>query len=395
MAKDHSKIGFRTRLSHTGRPDKTQHGFVNPPLLRGSTVLTPTIAERKRLAGMRGQRVLTYGLGGSTTHWALQDVIAEVEGGTHCAIVCSGLAAVSTPLLAFLKANDHCLMPDSVYGPARNFAEGMLTRFGVDTTFYDPLIGGEGIAALMRPNTRAVFCESPGSLTFEVQDVPAIARAAHAHGAAVLMDNTWGTPLHFNALGHGVDLSVQAVTKYVGGHADVMMGYVCANERHAKRLSETHAALGLHAGSDDCFLALRGLRTLPVRLARHMATALKLARWLKARPEVLRVLHPALADDPGHALWARDFTGACGLFGLELKPVAPEAVAAFMNGMHHFGLGYSWGGFESLIIPAHIVRTAKPFVHEGPMLRIHAGLEDADDLIADLEAGFERMKAAG
>jgi cystathionine beta-lyase len=252
---------------------------------------------------------------------------------------------------------------------------------------------------LLKPNTRAVFCESPGSLTFEVEDIPALAKKAHAHGngsggASVLMDNTWATPLFFQPLAHGVDLSIQAATKYVGGHADVMLGYVSANESHAARLHELHGNMGLYASGDDCFLGLRGLRTLPVRLAQHQQTGFRLARWLQARPEVARVMHPGLESDPGHALWKRDFSGACGLFGLELKPVSQRAVAAFVDGLAHFGLGWSWGGFESLIVPAHIIRTARPFRHEGPVLRIHAGLEDAEDLIADLEKGLERLKHA-
>jgi len=257
---------------------------------------------------------------------------------------------------------------------------------------------GDDITAHLRPNTRAVFCESPGSLTFEVQDIAALVKAAHAHdngrgGASVLMDNTWATPLFFQPLRHGVDLSIQAATKYIGGHADVMLGYVSANESHAVRLHQLHGDLGLYASGDDCFLGLRGLRTLSVRLERHQQTALSLARWLQARPEVARILYPALESDPGHALWKRYFSGACGLFGLVLKPVSQPAIAAFVDGLQHFGIGYSWGGFESLIVPAHIRRTAKPFAAEGPVLRIHAGLEDAGDLIADLEKGFERLKS--
>jgi cystathionine beta-lyase len=245
----------------------------------------------------------------------------------------------------------------------------------------------------MKPNTRAVFAESPGSLTFEMQDIPALAAAAHAQGASVLMDNTWATPVFFQPLKHGVDLSIQAATKYVGGHADVMLGYVAANESHAARLAATHGDMGLYASGDDCFLALRGLRTLPVRLARHQETGLRLARWLAAHPAVARVLHPALESDPGHAVWRRDFTGACGLFGLVLKPAPEAAVAAFVDGLAHFGIGYSWGGFESLIVPAHIRRTARPFAADGPVLRIHAGLEDPDDLLADLDRGLRRLEA--
>ncbi len=265
--------------------------------------------------------------------------------------------------------------------------------FGVETTFYDPLIGVD-IETLFKPNTTAVFCESPGSLTFETQDVPAIAAAARAHGASVLLDNTWATPIYFRAFAHGVDLSIQAATKYVGGHADVMIGYVCANESHTERLTQTFDDLGLYASGDDCFLALRGLRTMPLRLERHQETALKLSRWLAARPEVERVLHPALESDPGHAVWKRDFTGACGLFGIALKPVPHQALAAFMDNLALFGMGFSWGGYESLIVTSHTHRSAKPFHTNGPLIRIHAGLEDAGDLIADLEQGFEHMAHA-
>jgi cystathionine beta-lyase len=284
-------------------------------------------------------------------------------------------------------------MVDSCYGPTRYFCDIVLKRFGIETTYYDPLIG-DGIAALFRPNTRAVYCESPGSLTFEVQDVPAIAAVAHARGASVLMDNTWATPLYFPALKRGVDLSIHAATKYICGHSETMMGTVSANESHAARLSNFVGDLGLYASGDDCFLALRGLRTLPVRLKRHQETALTLVRWLLARPEVSRVLYPALESDPGHALWKRDFLGACGLFGVVLKPVGEKSVIAMIDGMKHFGIGYSWGGYESLIIPADFERTARKFEAEGPVIRIHAGLEDPGDLLADLEAGFARMNAA-
>jgi cystathionine beta-lyase len=402
MAKDRSKLGFHTRLSHTGRNDKTVHGFVNPPLLRGSTVLTPTIAERKRLAGMRGQRVLTYGLGGSATHWALEDVIAEVEGGTRCAIVCSGLAAVTTPLLAFLKSGDHLLMPDSVYGPSRNFAEGMLKRFGVETTFYDPVIDGPGIAALLRPNTTVVYTESPGSHTFEVQDIPAIAKAAHAGGAPgrikVMMDNTWGIH-HFQPFKHGVDVSIQAATKYPAGHSDILIGSITVNtEADWQTLHAGSRGLGQYASPDDCWLTLRGLRTMGVRLAHQEQAGLEIARWLAARPEVARVLHPALPGAPGHALWKRDFTGACSLFGVEFKPdYSVESTHAFAEALALFGIGASWGGFESLALPTSgfVTRTAGGAHFAGPLVRLHIGLEDVADLIADLDQGLAVLRCFG
>jgi cystathionine beta-lyase len=399
MAKDRSNLGFRTRLSHTGRPDKTNHGFVNPPLMRGSTVLYPTVAERKRMAGMRGQRVLTYGLGGSATHWALEDVIAEVEGGTRCAIVCSGLAAVTTPLLAFLKTGDHCLMPDTVYGPARNFAEGMLKRFGVETEFYDPIIDEAGIAALMRPNTTVVYTESPGSHTFEVQDIPAIARVAHAGGAPggakVMMDNTWGIH-HFQPFEHGVDVSIQAVTKYPAGHSDILIGSVTVNsEEDWQTLHAGSRALGQYASPDDCWLTLRGMRTMGVRLEQQEKSGLEVARWLERRPEIARVLHPALPDAPGHEIWKRDFTGACSLFGIEFKPAySAESTHAFVEALALFGIGASWGGFESLALPTtgFVTRTAGAGRFAGPLVRLHIGLEDVADLIADLEQGLAVLR---
>lgn len=363
-------------------------GVVNTPVYRASTILHPDLATLES-----GNMPYVYGRRGTPTSRSLEDAITAIEGGAQTVICPSGMNAIATAIAAVCGAGDHILVADSCYGPTRSYCDKVLKRFGVETTYYDPLIGGD-IEHCIRANTKVVFCESPGSLTFEIQDIPAIAEAAHARGLSVLLDNTWATPLYFNAIAHGVDLSIQAATKYVGGHADVMLGYVTANESHARRLSEYHALSGLYASGDDCFLALRGLRTLPVRLKRHQETALMLAQWLSERPEIVRILYPALKADPGNALWRRDFTGASGLFGIILKPVSHTALAAFLDGLRHFGLGYSWGGYESLIVPAHFVRTARPFAAEGPVLRIHAGLEDADDLIADLASGFERMKAA-
>ena len=377
-----------TLLSTLGRESAQHFGVVNTPVYRASTILYPDVAALDAHA-----MPFSYGRKGNPTVRSFEDAICALEGAARTVVVPSGLAAVTFAILAVCEAGDHLLMADSAYGPSRLFCEKELRRFGVETTFYDPTIGA-GIAALLKPNTRAVFCESPGSLTFEVQDVPAIAQAAHAHGAAVLLDNTWGTPLHYSPLARGADLSIQAVTKYIGGHADVMMGYIAANARYAKRLGDFHGSTGLYVGGDDCFLALRGLRTLGVRLKRHQETATRLARWLRDRPEVSRVLYPVLESDPGHALWKRDFTGACGLFGVVLKPAPKRAVDAMIDGLKHFGLGFSWGGYESLLVPSVLHRSAAPFAAEGPLLRIHAGLEDPDDLIADLTAGLERLKAA-
>ena len=373
-----------TRLTSQGRMSAEHFGVINTPVYRASTILYPDLAALKA-----NTQPYTYGRRGTPSTRSFEDAISSLEGAARTVSVTSGVQAIGLAILSVCGAGDHILVVDSCYEPTRILCDRTLKRFGIETSYYAP---GDDIAAHLKSNTKAVFCESPGSLTFEMQDIPALAKIAHAHGAAVLMDNTWATPLFFQPLAHGVDLSIQAATKYIGGHADVMLGYVSANERHAARLHQTHGDLGLYASGDDCFLGLRGLRTLAVRLKQHQETGLILARWLQARPEVARILHPALPDDPGHALWKRDFSGACGLFGMELKPVPAAAVAAFVDGLQHFGIGYSWGGFESLIIPAHIRRTAGPFAAEGPVLRIHAGLEDPADLIADLEQGFQRLK---
>jgi cystathionine beta-lyase len=333
------KRGFRTTLSHVGRATKREHGFVNPPLLRGSTVLVPTVKERQALQARRGERVLTYGTGGSATHWALEDAIAAIEGGMRCYVVSTGLAAVTTPLLAWLKAGDHMLMPDHVYGPARNFASTMLRDFGVETTFYLPEIDEAGLAALMRPNTKVVYTESPGSHTFEVQNVPAIARAAHAGGAKVFMDNTWGIH-HFQPFAHGVDVSIQAATKYLAGHSDVLIGSITVNnDADWQILHSAGRTLGQYASPDDCWLTLRGIRTMAVRLQAQMESALQVAHWLRQQPEVAQVLHPGLPGAPGHDLWRRDFTGACSLFGVEFKRRIGSSRRSICSGSARPGAG--------------------------------------------------------
>jgi cysteine-S-conjugate beta-lyase len=374
-----------TIATHAGRMSAEHFGVVNTPVYRASTILYRDLASLES-----GDVPYIYGRRGTPSSASFEDAVTALEGGARSFACPSGLGAVAFALQAACSAGDHLLMVDSCYHPTRLLCDRTLKRLGIETTYYDPVVGAD-IAKLFKPNTRAVFCESPGSLTFEVQDIPAIARVAHERGAALLLDNTWATPLFFDAFAHGVDLSIQAATKYVGGHADVMIGYVTANEAWQSRLHNAHADLGLYASGDDCFLALRGLRTMAVRLERHQETGLKLARWLRARPEVERILHPALEDDPGHALWKRDFKGASGLFGVVLKPVGHAKFAAFMDSLKLFGMGFSWGGFESLIVPAKIHRTAAPFKAEGPVVRIHAGLEDASDLIADLEQGLAKL----
>jgi cystathionine beta-lyase len=371
-----------------GRMSAEHFGVVNTPVYRASTILYRDLASQKAR-----DVPYTYARRGTPSSHSLETAVNALEGGARTVIVPSGLNAIATAILSVCGSGDHLLMVDSCYGPTRTFCDKTLKRFGVETSYYDPLIGAD-IGRLFKPNTRAVFCESPGSLTFEVQDVPAIAMVAHERGASVLLDNTWATPIYFPALACGADLSIQAATKYIGGHADVMIGYVTANETHAERLADTHGNMGLYASGDDCFLALRGIRTLPTRLKRHQDNARQLATWLSARGEVSRVLYPALEKDPGHSIWKRDFSGATGLFGVVLKPASESALAAFIDGLEHFGIGFSWGGYESLIVPAQILRTARAFQAEGPVIRIHAGLEDPGDLIADLDEGLARLRSA-
>jgi cysteine-S-conjugate beta-lyase len=385
-------IKSNTRLVTSGRDPKAYHGFVNPPVYHASTLLYPTaedqVAHRARY---------NYGRRGTPTSEALENALREIEGDACAgvALLPSGLAAISAALLATARAGDHVLIPDSVYRPTRNFCNGVFKRLGVETTYYDPLIGAD-IARLFKSNTRVVFVEAPGSQSFEMQDIPAIAKAAHERNAIVLMDNTWATPLYFRAFEKGVDLSIQAGTKYIGGHSDIMFGCVSANAATLPALKDTVYSMGLCVGPDDMYLALRGLRTLGVRLDRHFESGLRVARWLEQRPEVLRVMHPALESDPGHKIWKRDFTGACGLFSVIFKPTSEQSVHAFLNELALFGLGYSWGGFESLAILFDCTeyRTATKWAPGGPTVRLHIGLEDPDDLIADLERGFSAMAAA-
>ncbi len=380
-----------TTIVTAGRHPDDNHGIVNPPVYHASTILYPTVAALEEAARTPFDGV-RYGRRGTPTTFALEEAMTALEGGYRSIAMPSGLSAVTTSLLAFLNAGDHLLMVDSAYDPTRRFCERMLSRFGVETTYYDPLIGA-GIAALMRPDTKVVFMESPGSLTFEVQDVPAIAAAAHAGGAVAILDNTWATPLFFKPFDHGVDVSIHGATKYIVGHADAMLGIITTTEDAFLPVKRTTAVVGTTVAPDDCYLALRGLRTLGVRLARHRETALTLAGWLAARPEVDTVLHPALEGCPGHDLWKRDFSGSSGLSGVVLKDYGKDAVTAMLDGMELFAMGYSWGGYESLILPTYPAnhRSATAWSAPGPSLRIHAGLEDADDLIADLEKGFERL----
>jgi len=382
-----------TLLSVGGRDPFAHHGYVNPPVYHASTLLYPSAED---YLAHRGR--YQYGRRGTPTSEALEDAIRALDGPACAAVALlpSGLAAIAAALLAVLRAGDHVLVTDSVYRPTRTFCDSVFKRMGVETTYYDPLIGRE-IAKLFKPNTRAVFTEAPGSQSFEMQDIPAIAAVAHEKGAYVLMDNTWATPLYFRSLEHGVDLSIQAGTKYIGGHSDIMFGCVSAHAETWANLKDVAGTLGLCVGPDDVYLALRGLRTLGVRLERHNKSALQIASWLEKRPEVKRVMHPGLASDHGHAIWMRDFTGASGLFSVVVNPCSEAAVYAFMNALTLFGIGYSWGGFESLVIQFNCTeyRTATRWAPGGPTLRFHIGLEDSGDLIADLERGFAAMKKAG
>ena len=389
MSKRTGKQKDDTRLAHAGREPFRQHGFVNTPIYRGSTVLFPTVAALEA-----NDQDFTYGRLGTPTVRALEEAIAELEGGHRTLLAPSGLSAIVTALLAFVSTGDEILVSDSVYRPTRRFCDSVLKRLGIKTIYYDPLIGA-GIAKLITKKTRVVFTESPGSQTFEVQDVPAIAAAAHAAGAVVILDNTWATPLYFKPFEHGADVSIQAATKYIVGHADAMLGAITTTEAVTKTVAKAHEELGVCPGPEDAYLGLRGLRSLGVRLERHQRSGLEIAEWLAARPEVARVLHPALPTDPGHAIWCRDFRGASGLFSIVLQPASHEALARMLDGLKLFGMGYSWGGFESLILPfdPSVYRTATKWKAEGPALRLHIGLEDVEDLKADLDAGLARLNA--
>ncbi|MBW6493212.1 MAG: cystathionine beta-lyase [Burkholderiaceae bacterium] len=431
-----SQPAFSTQLSHIARRFYETIATVNLPVYRASTVLFDSLAAAARAGhdssgGVGTRHASSYGTAGTPTTYALMDALAELEGaGAACraALMPSGLAAISTALLAFLKPGDHLLMSDSVYGPARMFALGMLKRLGVETTFYVPAADAAAVAALIRPSTRVLYLESPGSYTFEIQDVPALAALARARGIVSMIDNAWASPVFSRPFEWGVDLSILPLTKYWGGHSDVLMGAVVTREEHWPRLWGAVRELGMCVGGDDAFLILRGLRTVEVRMHRHQETALEVAHWLDERPEVGRVLHPALPSHPGHAWWRRDFSGSSGLFSFALDPAlfalpgsgeqgaegpgnaaqgaaeptsspiamdparVARGLAALCEGRRHFGIGYSWGGYESLIMPAGIssLRGVAPWTG-GPLLRLHCGLEDPTDLIADLEEGLDAM----
>ncbi len=380
-----------TKIAHAGSHPARQHGAVNPPVYRVSTVIHESISalEAQAKTPFDGMH---YGRYGTPTTFAFEEALAILEGGYRSIALPSGLAAITTALGAFVKAGDHLLVADSVYFPTRKFCDTILKGYGVETTYYDPLIGA-GIERLIQANTKAVFVESPGSITFEIQDIPAIAKVAHAKNLVVLGDNTWGTPLYMEPFALGIDVSIQACTKYIVGHADAMLGAITTTEALYHQIKNFVCVNGFSVGSEENYLGLRGLRTLGLRLAQHQKSAIKVAGWLSQRPEVLRVIHPALPGNPGHELWKRDFSGSCGLFSFMLKPVTDRSVNAFLDALSLFGKGYSWGGFESLAIPAYrgLVRTATNWNPDGKLIRLHIGLEDVDDLIADLEKGLAAM----
>lgn len=380
-----------TLLTHVGRNPAQTHGTVNTPVYRTSTVVFADLEsyEHRDPDDFKSMR---YGIHGTPTTWAFEEAVAKMEGGHQAVALPSGLAAITVALAAFCKSGDHLLVTDSAYAPTRLFCERQLRPNGIEVEYYDPLIGA-GIAALLRPNTKAVFCEAPGSLTFEMQDIPAIAAAAHARRIPVLADTTWGTPYFFRSFERGVDVSIHAATKYIVGHSDVLMGVVVTNRKCWLPVRRAVADYGFCVSPDDCYLALRGFRTIGVRMKQQMANALEVARWLQARPEVQRVLYPALEDDPGHAIWKRDFDGAASLFGLVLHAVPRNKVAAFVNALQLFGIGSSWGGYESLVTAPQPekVRTATEWNPDSPLIRLHIGLEDPADLIADLTQALARL----
>lgn len=395
MSHTHDDCGLDTQLVYLGRDPKRDCGSVNPPVHRTSTIIFPDYETFRdynegRLAGIR-----SYGRYGSPTTDGLEEALAALEGADHAITTGSGLAAITTALLAFLNAGDHALFPDSIYGSGRDFITHELSRMGVEVELYDPTIGA-GIAAHMKPNTKVVYCESPGSLTFEMQDIPAIAKVAHAAGAMVMADNTWATPLLLRPFDLGVDISIHSASKYIGGHSDLIMGVALCKKEHWPRLNRMHRNLGACTSGDNAYLALRGLRTIAVRLKQHEAHAVEVATWLQQVPEVKRVLFPALPSDPGHAIWKRDMTGACGLFAIELTDAKDEALSALIDGLQHFGVGFSWGGYESLIIgyKPHKMRKATRWNENTTLLRLHIGLEAPKDLISDLDTGFARYRKA-
>ncbi|WP_047690938.1 cystathionine beta-lyase [Vibrio sp. ZOR0018] len=389
--------GKKTLLVNAGRSKKWTNGVVNPPIQRASTVVFDSVAEKNHATVNRANKTLFYGRRGTHTHFAFQEAMVEIEGGVGCALFPCGAAAIANSILSFVQTGDHILMVDTCYEPTRDFCEKIMKKMGIETTYYPPTIG-EGIRALIQPNTKVLFTESPGSITMEVQDIPTLARVAHEHDIIVMLDNTWAAGVNFSPFEHGVDISIQAATKYIVGHSDVMLGTAIANEKCWDQLREQSYLMGQCVSPDDAYLGLRGLRTLDVRLRQHAQNSLAIAHWLADQPEVDHVRHPALETCPGHEFYQRDFTGGNGLFSFVLKSSDTKATTALLDGMQHFSMGFSWGGFESLILanePKSFdnLRTVAHPHFAGTLIRVHIGLEDVDDLIADLKAGLERYSA--
>jgi len=390
---DSSSLADKTRAIVRGRAPEDHHGVVNTPVYRASTVLHPTVEAFEQRHDPSNKQRVVYGLLGTPSTFDLEEVIADLEGGHDAVLLPSGLAAITTALTTFLEPGDHVLIADTVYWPNRMFCDEHLRRLNVDVEYYDPMLGAK-IASRIRAATKVIFLESPGSLTFEVQDIPAITAVARKHGVTTILDNTWATPVFLKPFSLGIDVSVHAATKYLSGHSDIMMGVIVSAEHVAQAVRRTHRLFGQTASPDDAYTTLRSVRTLSTRLKAHEATGIALAQWLSARDEVDRVLHPALPEHPGHEFWKRDYLGACGLFGVVLKPCRREQLLNMVNGMQLFGIGASWGGYESLMIPSYPdrYRTATEWTVQGPVLRVHAGLEDLDDLLRDLDAGFARLR---
>lgn len=379
------RMDEETRLIHAGLETECDARTVGPAVQRGSTVLLPNAAALY-------DGTLGYGRAGLSAQFALKDALADLEGAQAVTLFPSGLAAVTASLMAVLKTGDHILVVDSVYKPVRQFCDAVLNRFGVETTYYAPQAGADELLAQAKASTRLILLESPGSLTFEIQDVAAIAAAARARGILTVIDNTWAAGLLFKPLAHGVDISVQALTKYVCGHSDVFLGSAATNApKLAGLLEDAVHEHGWQVAGEEAYQALRGLRTLPTRMARHGQSGLAVARWLEQQPEVQRVIHPALPGDVNHALWKRDYTGACGLFAFVLQPGSEKAVETFLDRLELFGLGFSWGGFESLAIHCgpQLKRRRLPYDYGGPVVRLHVGLEAVDDLTADLRQALD------
>lgn len=386
--------GKKTQLVNAGRSKKWTNGVVNPPIQRASTVVFDSVAEKNHATVNRANKTLFYGRRGTHTHFAFQEAMVEIEGGVGCALFPCGAAAIANSILSFVQTGDHILMVDTCYEPTRDFCEKIMKKMGIETTYYPPTIG-EGIRTLIQPNTKVLFTESPGSITMEVQDIPTLARVAHEHDIIVMLDNTWAAGVNFSPFEHGVDISIQAATKYIVGHSDVMLGTAIANEKCWDQLREQSYLMGQCVSPDDAYLGLRGLRTLDVRLRQHAQNSLAIAHWLAEQPEVDHVRHPALETCPGHEFYQRDFTGGNGLFSFVLKSSDTKATTALLDGMQHFSMGFSWGGFESLILANEpksfdSLRTVAHPHFAGTLIRVHIGLEDVDDLIADLKAGLER-----